>query len=374
MNKIGVYLHLPFCRRRCLYCDFYSTDRLQQRTAYTDALCRHLRQVKERYPNLRADTLYLGGGTPSLLAVSDLKRLIVTVDECFPLTKDAEITLEANPATLQEETLPQLKALGINRISLGMQSANDGELKAIGRLHSAEDALRTAALVKKAGIPRMSLDLMYALPHQTPQSFRKSISLAVESGADHVSAYCLTLSDAVPLAHTDFPQADEEEQLQMYLDACSLLEKAGLFRYEISNFARPGCESKHNLKYWLRHPTLAFGAAAWSFFDGRRWALKADLDAVIRGDYFSLIEEEEVLSPEDALSETVMLSLRLSRGLCFDALRPLASPEAVQKKQAHIQKKLPSLVKAGLARATPQGFCLTPRGAFVSNAILADLI
>lgn len=374
MNKLGIYLHLPFCRRRCLYCDFYSTDRLERREAYVDALCRHLQQAKERFGSLAADSLFFGGGTPSLLSTSEIHRLISEVNDCFPLTGDAEITLETNPATLSPEELPALKASGVNRISLGMQSGVDRELKAIGRLHSAKEALQSAEAVKKAGIPHLSLDLMYALPHQSLDSFRQSLRMAVESGADHLSAYCLTLSEEVPLSHTDFPQADEEEQQQMYLEACAFLESKGLLRYEISNFARPGCESRHNLKYWLRHPTLGFGAAAWSFWDNRRWAIVSDLEQVIRGDYFSLIDEEELLSPEDALSETVMLSLRLRRGLVFRELPSLASPEAVREKEALLRKKLPALLQGGLAEPTENGFCLTHRGAFVSNAILADLI
>jgi oxygen-independent coproporphyrinogen-3 oxidase len=255
-----------------------------------------------------------------------------------------------------------------------MQSGIDRELKAIGRLHSAREALESAEAVKKAGIPHLSLDLMYALPHQSLASFRESLRMAAESGADHLSAYCLTLSDEAPLSQVAFPQADEEEQQQMYLEACRFLEEKGLLRYEISNFARSGCESRHNLKYWLRHPTLGFGAAAWSFMENRRWAIVSDLEQVIGGDYFSLIEEEEVLGPEDALSETVMLSLRLRRGLSFSSLSSLASPEAVREKETLIRKKLPALLQAGLAERTENGFCLTHRGAFVSNAILADLI
>lgn len=374
MNKIGIYLHLPFCRRRCLYCDFYSTQRTQEISAYTRALCRHLREARERFGPHRADTLYLGGGTPSLLTVADLSLLIDTVNQCFPLTEDAEITLEANPATLCKESLPALGAMGINRISLGMQSGNDQELKAIGRLHSVRDTLRTAQEIREALIPHLSVDLMYALPHQTLKSWEDSLHLAVQSGADHISAYCLTLSPQSPLAQRDFPQADEDEQLQMYLTCCSLLEAEGLQGYEISNFAREGCQSQHNLKYWLRQPTLAFGASAWSFYDRRRWSMAADLDRVMTQDYFSLFEQDQTLSPEDEVAETVMLSLRLRRGLSLAALDALGSPQGAAETKARIQARLPALLKQGLVQVTPEGFCLTPRGAFVSNAILADLI
>lgn len=373
MNKIGVYLHIPFCLRRCLYCDFYSTSSLSLEEDYVAALCRHIGEAKSLLPALQADTVYFGGGTPSLLKPSSVERLLAAIHAAFPIQEDGEITLETNPATVDKEKLSAFKALGINRISLGIQSTNDMELSAIGRLHSAKEALDCAQWICQTGFSRFSADLMYALPHQSHESFCRSLSQIAHCGADHVSAYCLTLSEQVPLAKHPFPQADEEGQRAMYLEACSYLEQEGFERYEISNFAKPRCRSRHNEKYWLRHPTLAFGPGAYSFFADHRWAQPADLSKVLSHSYDQLICEHESLSREDVFRETLMLSLRRREGLDYQKLLAL-DPEAYQSFQQRLQKKLPLWRSLNLIHEFPEGCSLTHEGAFVSNTILSDLM
>ncbi|MBQ9543844.1 MAG: radical SAM family heme chaperone HemW [Clostridia bacterium] len=365
MNEPGVYIHLPFCAKRCAYCDFFSSTRLEDIDAYTEALCR---QIKESASKETVDTVYFGGGTPSLLGAGRIKKILGALKESFSLSEDCEITAEVNPTGQDEKTLSALKEAGVNRLSVGVQSLDDRELKLIGRLHDARMALKTIAAAKTAGIERISADLIYGLPSQTIRSFRASLDGLIETGVSHLSCYCLTLKEDSPLKKLDLP--DEDEQRKMYLDCCERLEAAGIRQYEVSNFARPGQESRHNLKYWTGKRYFGFGAGAHGFDGKERYYIKPDIDAFISRPARELKITEETPGENDRLEEYIIFSLRLRSGIKYKKLASLGGEKTLEKTGV----LLPELKRAGLAGEDEEGFWLTPEGMFVSNSVIARLI
>jgi len=374
MNKpIGLYLHVPFCIKKCLYCDFYSVSELEKRADYVKALARLIKESGKRLGRPLCDTVYFGGGTPSLLSTDELYTLLDAVDSSFDL-KAQQITLEANPKTTDLQRLKEMRALGINRISLGIQSACDGELKTLGRLHNAEEALSCARDVYEAGFERLSVDLMYALPDQDMASVKQSLERILSLDPGHVSTYCLTLSDSSPLAKKALSYPDDCIQQQMYLYICERLEKAGINLYEISNFAKDGEESLHNLKYWSRDDVLGLGPGAYSLLQGRRFAFESNLNKFLNSTSEDMICDLELITKEDAANEYIMLSLRTVKGFQEKEFEALASRDRLRELHRVLDKKLGLWINEGLAVKTPCGFTLTNKGAFVSNYIISDLI
>lgn len=371
MNRLGLYLHVPFCRGKCRYCDFYSLAAPERAAAYVEKVISFLPALREKTGDRPVDTVYLGGGTPSLLPPASLTALFAALRERFSILPSAEITCEANPESLTDEVLAAFRAAGVNRLSIGMQSAFDEELSILGRLHSAVDTARAVERAHRAGFENVSLDLMYALPCQSVDRFSESVKTALSYGAVHISFYCLTLSENTPLYALRDRLPDEETQREMYLSAVDLVEKAGLEQYEISNAALPGFASRHNLRYWRREEYLGVGPGAWSYLDGERFGMVPSLDRFLAAeDPFSLIDEREGVDRAGMIEEEIALSLRLSDGLSAARLSTLAGRE----KADAVLKKLAVLSEKGLARPTADGFRLTPEGFFVSNTILADLI
>ncbi|MBP5288636.1 MAG: radical SAM family heme chaperone HemW [Clostridia bacterium] len=371
MNKVGLYLHVPFCGRKCRYCDFYSLEETEKRRAYADKVLSLLPLYRERLGDRAVDTVYIGGGTPSLLSPASLEAILDGIRTQFTLTPDAEITAEANPESLSGEVLAAYRSGGVNRVSLGMQSAHDGELAMLGRIHTAAQTKDAVARAHQAGFENISLDLMYALPDQTADSFFQSVDTAVSYGIQHLSLYCLTLSEKAPLYARKDDLPDEETQRAMYLGAVDRAEKAGLKQYEISNFARPGFASRHNLRYWRREAYLGIGPGAWSYLDGERFGALPSLDRFLRAaDPAELIGEREKVDRAVEIEEEIILSLRLTEGLSARRLAALAGEE----RALAVMDRLAALESAGLTCRTKEGFRLTARGFFVSNRILADLI
>lgn len=372
-NGLGIYIHVPFCVRKCAYCDFYSAPGTADvMDAYTDALIAHIRASAPLGADLCADSVYFGGGTPSYLGAKNLVRILRAVRESFALTPDAEITLEANPGDLCLRAadggalllpLAILRAAGFDRLSLGVQSTDEGELSLLGRRHSREDAFRAVTAARAVGFSNITLDLMYGLPGQTMARWEQSVRDVLALEPEHVSCYALTLSPRVPLYKRLDELPDDEACLAFYLRAIELLAEAGLSQYEISNFARPGRQSRHNAKYWTLAPYLGFGPSAHSYMRGERWAWADDTAAYIRGE---IREKERVLlSARDRAEEKLMLSLRTARGLDPAELpEPLRAPAA-----AVLDRYRPH----GLVREEDGRRVLTPRGMFVSNSILAEL-
>lgn len=355
----GLYIHIPFCRSKCRYCDFYSFPAPQtDGIAYADRLWEALSWYREKATR-RYNSLYFGGGTPLCLGEEQLEKLLLAARE--DLSDDAEVTIEGNPAVAGSIDFPRLRKAGANRLSFGLQSADERELSALGRLHTAKDAADTVKAAREAGFTNLSLDLMIGIPYQTKESLKNSIQFAASLGVEHLSAYLLKIEENTPLAKSDlrFLCADDEKAAELYLFACEELEKEGFSQYEISNFARPGFESRHNLKYWRQEEYLGLGPSAHSFLDGRRFYFDRDLKGFMEKP-FSELEKEE--GPGGGWEEFAMLRLRLCEGLDTAELsrRFPEAPSAKILERARLYEK-PGLTKVenAVIRLTREGFLLS---------------
>lgn len=370
-EPLGLYIHVPFCVSKCPYCDFYSLpgaddDRLD---AYTAALERAMQQMYARFP-AQADTLYFGGGTPSLLGPHRITRLIERAVALWGLT-DAEITLEANPGDDLAEVLTAFAAVGGNRLSLGMQAVTDAELSALGRRHAHYQTEKAVEASYRAGIDNLSLDMMLGIPHQTTATAIQAVREAARLGAAHLSAYLLKIEAHTPFAshrsHLILP--DEDETADRYLAVAEAAEAAGYRHYEISNFARSSRESRHNLKYWNQQPYLGLGPSAHSYLDGKRWYYPRDLTGFLAGATPLPENADPVDVADGSADEYLMLRLRLAEGLTEGTFRerfgvPLP---AVWRQRA---RQLP----ADLVIQDDTGIRLTRAGFLVSNAIILHLL
>ena len=366
---LGLYIHVPFCAAKCPYCDFYSTpcfdDDLLDR--YTSALCERLDRAAEAL-NQQADTLYFGGGTPSLLGGRRLATLIDRAAAGFGLS-DAEITLEANPADDLADTLATFAAAGGNRLSLGMQAANDRELAALGRRHRIGDMHRTVEDAHRAGVDNLSLDVMLATPGQTEESVWQAAETCRALGAKHVSAYLLKIEEGTPFAgRREELTLPEETAAERYLLACRIFEEAGFAQYEISNFSRPGYESRHNLKYWNSEPYLGLGPAAHSFLSGKRWEYPRDLTAFLAG-ASPVAEDEEATVTDASPVEYAMLRLRLVKGLTEEDFQTAFGTPIPAR-----WKKAAAALPRRLVQCDERGICLTREGFLLENPITAKIL
>ncbi len=319
----GIYLHIPFCRHKCTYCDFTSfPNRLNFAEAYMACLYKEIEKRGEELKERTFDTVYFGGGTPSVIDPNYIYGAMKKIAQCFRLAKDAEITIEMNPGTVNEEKIAVYKRAGINRFSVGLQTAIDAQLENLGRIHNVRDYLYCASLLKGENF---SADIMLGLKGQTEEDVRKTVEIAAGSWATHISMYALTPEDGTPI-YTDYlngelPDADEVAALYDYGRA--LLAEKGYARYEVSNFARKGYESRHNLNYWRRGEYIGFGVSASSFIGGRRLTNTLDLDEYIKcilSGFLPVVDSAEV-SREDAKFEFVMLALRTAEGLSAEKYR-----------------------------------------------------
>ncbi|MEN6566648.1 MAG: radical SAM family heme chaperone HemW [Veillonellales bacterium] len=320
--NLGLYIHIPFCRQKCYYCDFPSYAGLENAyEAYTTALCREISGQGGSFTGQVVDSIYLGGGTPTVLATAQIVKIMQTVYTHFTVTGNAEISIEANPGTVDRLKLQALRDSGINRLSVGVQSFNDRLLRSIGRIHTAEEAVRAVEWAKQAGFTNFNIDLMYGLPGQSLADAVLSIEQAAVLGSTHISAYGLKVEEGTPLVRllkaNRLELPDEAEEEQMYELTVRHLPDLGYQRYEISNFSRPGAECRHNLKYWRFQPYIGLGAAAHSFFAAERYANVADVRRYIvsqeRGE--SAVSYREKTSRADAMAEYIFLALRTVRGL-----------------------------------------------------------
>ena len=378
MNKqktLGLYLHIPFCRQKCVYCDFYSLAGNESRMdEYTDALCAHLEQWAPRVENHTVDTVYFGGGTPSYLGEERLRRIMDTVLRRYSVCETAEITLEANPDSAGDPAvLRRLRNAGFNRISLGMQSACSEELAEIGRIHTPEQVQTAVSAARSAGFDNLSLDLIYGLPRQTMEHWATNLSAAVTLAPEHLSCYGLKVEEGTPLfaRRETAGLPDDEAQADMYLYTVEFLRNAGYDQYEISNFSRPGRESRHNLKYWTLGEYLGFGPGAHSDFGGVRFAYNRDLSAYLQGVRACVpaLSEQEELSASDRMSEWLMLGLRTVQGL-----DPAAYEANFHSPFSVFLPFLNQCRKAGYAVLEQACWHLTPQGFLLSNQIIGRLL
>ena len=356
----GLYIHIPYCQSRCRYCDFYSTPgRAAVPDAYIDAV---LRDLALYAPDGKApDTVYFGGGTPSLLQPAQVKRLLNAARPA----PDAEITLEANPESVDAQKLAGWRDAGVNRLSFGVQTASDESLARLGRPHRARDAEAALALARKTGFGNISADVMLALPGYTTDEFDATLALLRQGGVCHVSAYMLKIEPGTPFGKRPPPGVPgEDTAADHYLYAAQRLEDAGYAQYEISNFARPGRQSRHNLLYWNLDDWLGLGPGAHSSLAGRRFAFGQNLDAYI--------EESPVPLPQGPVeaNDYIMMRLRLAGGLREADLQARFGTRLAENQRQF----LAVLCQKGLAVQTKDGWALTRQGMLVQNAILGQLL
>ena len=367
---LGLYIHIPVCKAKCAYCDFYSLAHSEEKMdAYTAALLRHLEEVAPRAAGMQVDTVYFGGGTPSYLGTARLIRILQTVQRRYDVTRDAEITLEANPDSAGDwRALRKLRRAGFNRLSLGVQSTDDELLRRIGRVHTYEQVQQAVTAARKAKLTNLSLDLIYGLPGQTMEDWQRTLADAVALGPEHLSCYGLKLEEGTPLwqQRQALTLPDDDAQAEMYLYTVAALSEAGYGQYEISNFARAGRESRHNLKYWRMQEYAGFGPGAHSDFGGVRYGYVRDLDAYIAGRLVLAEAETDGTLARDF--EYVMLSLRTAEGIDRRTFENRYRQRFEAMERLFVQYE-----QAGLAQRTEGGWRLTPRGFLVSNSIIVAL-
>lgn len=367
----GIYIHIPFCKSKCPYCDFYSYRcKNGEAERYTEALLDEISSLSRcgEYinGNFTADTLYIGGGTPSVLSGEELFKIITAAKSKFNMPENSEITVECNPNSDIESIAPYLKKAGVNRISLGLQSAVDKERKTLGRSADKERVDEVIGIFKESGIDNISLDVMLGIPFQTQKSLAQTLDFAVNSGAKHISAYILKIEEGTHFykfrEKYDFP--DDDETSDFYNQCADILEKSGYSHYEISNFALPGFESRHNTKYWLLENYLGIGPGAHSYIDGKRFYFESDTEKFING-------EKPIFDGFGGdCEEYIMLRLRLKAGLKLTELKSLYGENSCK----NIIKKALFLKEKGLVNFDGEHLSLTRQGYLLSNAVISEFI
>lgn len=357
---IGLYLHIPFCAARCHYCDFVTFTGIEDKI---DAYLRALSKEASLHRGRSIKTLFIGGGTPSVLSPNQIDFLFDAVHENFDATFLTEATVEVNPESAAEEKLRAFQRGGVNRLSIGFQTADEHLLKKLGRLHDKKKFLETYALARGLGFNNINIDLMFGLPDQTLSSWTETLEEVVSLKPEHVSTYALKVESGTHLSKDRF-EVDQDLEADMYLEASHLLSSHGYDHYEISNFAKPGFESRHNLLYWKNEPTLGLGVGAASFIGGRRRKNTSQLSAYMESCLDGKVppSEESALHPAELERENVMLKLRLKEGVEESFLRKMKIPLVDQ------------FLKAGLAASRNGSYSLTPQGWLLSNQLFQELV
>ena len=373
----GIYIHIPFCKSRCIYCGFYSTTGLELRQRYVDALCQEMETHPFPLPEgMGIDTIYLGGGTPSQLTMDQLRQIFIYINKVYSLPSiqggaggGSEVTIECNPDDVTDEFAEGLTILPVNRVSMGVQTFCDERLRFLHRRHTAAQAVEAVARLRKAGIRNISIDLMYGFPSETLDDWQHDIEAAISLHVEHLSAYCLMIEEGTPLYRMQTDPINEELERQMYYTLIDRLEAAGYEHYEISNFAHPGYRSRHNSSYWKGTPYIGLGAAAHSY-DGkscRRWNV-SDIHQYIEG-----IEngqprfEQEQLDDDTRYNDGITTALRTKEGLNLALLS--------DKHRRYCLREAQRFIDGGLLQLSPNHhLCLTREGLFVSDMVMSELI
>ena len=403
----GIYIHIPFCRSRCIYCGFYSTTALDLRQRYVDALCREMeiRGTRKEEGGKRNDeeieTIYLGGGTPSQLTPSQLRQLFIYINKVYPLTSEREITIEVNPDDVTVEFAALLQQLPVNRVSMGIQTFDDQRLRFLHRRHTSRQAIEAVSILRAAGINNLSIDLMYGFPGETLSDWQSDIDSALALNVEHISAYCLMIEEGTPLhrmlkqhngdcplceqrseLQRDCPQCvDEETERQMYYTLIDRLTAAGYEHYEISNFARPGFRSRHNSSYWNGTPYIGLGAAAHSYdIHSRSWNI-ADINAYIEGiERGERLFEEELIDDDTRYNDAITVGLRTCEGIDLNTLPKKYRDYCMKNARRYLDDGLLELVTTINSNHTSHFSPLTShlklsrRGLFVSDMVMSDLM
>ena len=363
MNTLGIYIHVPFCGKKCAYCDFYSVNYSATiAEQYVQAVLRNLCHYSDTTKEI--DTIYFGGGTPSLLSQNQIVRIVEEICKNFSLSKNAEITLEANPCTLTVQKLENLRESGVNRLSIGVQSMLDDELLILGRVHNSERAIKAVLDAKSAGFENISCDLMIALPNQTKDKLKRSAECLANLPIQHISSYILKTEMGTPFDCDEMQRLlpDDNEVAELYFETVNIMEEYGFMQYEVSNFSKLGFESKHNCRYWKCYDYIGIGPAAHSCYKGKRFAVARDLESFVN----SPIQQIEITEENPySFEEFAMLRLRLKEGLNLCD---------VPNYRKQIEKKLPNLIKAGYADISGDNVYLTTKGFIMSNSVIEYLI
>ena len=360
---LGLYIHLPFCRVHCTYCPFAVSTDLRLQDQYTEAL---IAEIGARAKGEAVDSIFFGGGTPSRTSRENLSRVVAKIRERFAIHDGAEFSIEANPEDVSDDAVAFWRSIGVNRISIGVQSFHDDELRPLGRVHGRAQALEAIRIAAASGI-RTSLDLILGLPRQTAARFEETLETAITTGAGHVSLYMLDLEEGTALAR----QVDDERVslpeddlvATLYVKAIDRFAEAGFAQYEISNFARPGEESRHNLRYWRRQEYLGFGIGAHSFIGDRRFANTRDIHAYIEGQRDPVFAEE--LGEGEVRRETIFLGLRQAEGINYDDVVRLCGAEGIEWMQRGLSD--------GWLRRVENRVAFTPSGFLLSNDYISQL-
>ena len=373
MKKTGIYIHIPFCRSKCGYCDFNSYSGMEECISpYFCALNREIDITSAKYNDINADTVYFGGGTPTLAGSTHIVPTLKKIFSSYNICSDAEITAECNPGTVDFEELKRLRDGGINRLSIGLQSVSDSELKKLGRIHTYADFLECLNNARRAGFDNVSIDLMYGLPDQTTEGWHQTLHTAAKLGCEHISCYSLKIEEGTPFSTQKLNLPDDDTVADMYEDCVGILKEYGYERYEISNFAKCGKYSRHNLKYWRCDDFLGIGAGAFSCMCGERFSNAVCVDDYIKRIKFaqSAVVDTNTLSETDKIEEFVFLGLRCSRGI------------SISEFKSRFGKNIFDIYGDVIRKYQTQGFLIlsgdrlrfSDKAFFVSNTILSDFI
>jgi len=371
----GIYIHIPFCKKKCYYCNFYKSVSINRKEDFLQSLKKEILQRKEELQGEKIETIYLGGGTPSLLTIDETEDILKTVLENFSVSKNAEITFESNPDDLTYSYLKRLSATPVNRLSIGIQSFKDSDLALMNRRHRSDQAIKAVKDAQNTGFNNISIDLIYGLPKQTMENWKHNIEIALSLNIQHISSYCLTFSKGTVFYHRlktgKIKELSDELCFNQFKYLVEQLKKDGFEQYEISNFSKPGYRSRHNSSYWLRKKYLGFGPSAHSFdFNTRRWN-KADLEYYIKNvNENNTYWEYEVLDTTDRYNDYMITSLRTVWGISEDVLRS----DFGEKYLSFFKKGIQSYLNSGHVLFNSGNYNLTTDGLFISDMVMEDLL
>lgn len=372
-KPLSIYIHIPFCVRKCLYCDFLSGPAGDDaKNRYVNRLLEEIRQEAVKYHSYEVYTVFFGGGTPSLLPAFAIEQILKTVASAFCMKEECEISIEVNPGTVTEKKLMTYREVGINRLSIGLQSADNEELRLLGRIHTYEDFLKTYEMAVKSGFNNINIDLMSAIPKQTLQSYQQTLAkvLALKPQPAHISAYSLIIEEGTPFYENTPPLPDEDTERELYKITNDILRKSGYHRYEISNYAKNGYECAHNKVYWKRGDYVGFGIGAASLVENVRFKNTEDVNLYLSEQ--DIRESVQILSLEEQMEEYMFLGLRLTEGIKEADFRN-AFGQSIGEVYPGV---VDNFVKQGLLLYEPEGGCiaLTERGLDVSNVVMAEFL
>ena len=371
-NTLGLYVHVPFCLQKCGYCDFYSvTGAAAQMDAYVKAVTAHIKEAGRYCGKYTVDTIYFGGGTPTVLGAARLAAIYKACAKSFALSKSAEVTAELNPGTADKKLLKKLRGIGVGRLSVGVQSLDGTRLLELGRAHTPEQSADVFQAARAAGFENISVDILYGLPGQTLEEWRGTLAAILKWQPEHISCYGLKLEENTPLFNKNPPLPGDDLQADMYLMADEMLTGAGFRHYEVSNFAKPSRESRHNMKYWTMQPYMGFGPSAHSDFDGKRFSLTRDLDGYISGvaNGEEVIAQSEFVPEIERAGEYLMLNLRTDKGVSSNEYSKLfrASFDSIEEKLLRFEEY-------DITQRIGDRWRLTPKGFLVSNRVISAIL